>query len=226
MLEVLVVGRTKRVARLEIPWTGSYPFAPMPQQLSPERVGTAAAIREAALHDFYERGYHGSSTRSIAKGAGIGVATLFHHYPSKDSILAEIVHGSADAMQADLDRELAGVTEPVPRLTTAARTMVVASCERQRESFVAQSEFRSLASDAFKINREKRRGIQQTFLDIVAGGIASQDFACRHPADVARSLVLLNSSVALWYQAGHGMTVDEMAAVHVDMSLDLVRSTR
>ena len=198
----------------------------MPQQLSPERVGTAAAILEAALQDFYERGYHGSSTRSIAKGAGIGVATLFHHFPSKDAILAEIVNGAADAMQADLDRELAGAAEPLPRLTTAARTMVVASCERQRESFVSQSEFRSLTADAFKLNRGKRRGIQQTFLDIVAAGVASGDFSCQYPVDVARSLVLLNSSVALWYEAGHGMTVEEMAAAHVDMSLDLVRAAR
>jgi AcrR family transcriptional regulator len=199
---------------------------PMAQQLSVQRVGTPAAIREAALQDFYERGYHGSSTRSIAKGAGIGVATLFHHYPSKAAILAEIVNGAADEMQTDLDRELAGVTEPTPRLTVASRTMVIASCERQRESFVAQSEFRSLTADAFKLNREKRRRIQQTFLEIVADGLASGTFACLHPADVARSLVLLNSSVALWYEAGHGMTAEEMAAVHVDMSLNLVRAAR
>jgi hypothetical protein len=104
--------------------------------------------------------------------------------------------------------------------------MVLASCERQRESFVAQSEFRSLTSEALRLNREKRRGIQQTFLEIVAAGVASGDFGCGHSTDVARSLVLLNSSVALWYEAGQGMTAAEMAAVHVDMSLDLVRAAR
>lgn len=183
---------------------------------------TAAAVEESALQVFYERGYHGASIRAIAKGAGIGVATLFHYYPTKAAILEHIVNGAADAMQADLDRALDGVEDPTERLIAATRTLVIASVIRQRESFVAQSEFRSLGPDDFAVNREKRRRIQSSFGRIVDDGIAAGQFSSTHPKDVARSVVVLGTSVALWYSAGQGLTTDEVAAVHVEMALSLV----
>ena len=171
---------------------------------------------------FYEKGYHGASIREIAKGAGIGVATLFHHFPNKASILEQIINGAADAMRSDLDGALEGLIDPKARLTAAVRVLVIASCHRQRESFVAQSEFRSLTPEAFKTNREKRRGIQLIFTNAVDDGIASGQFVSDHPKDVARSLVLLGSAVAHWYEDGHGLTPDEIADIHVDMALSLV----
>jgi len=41
-------------------------------------------------------------------------------------------------MQAEIDRALDGLDDPVERLAAA-------TCVRQREAFVAQSEFRSLS---------------------------------------------------------------------------------
>jgi AcrR family transcriptional regulator len=189
------------------------------------RPTTAEAILESALQVFYEKGYHGASIRAIARGAGVGLATLFHHYPNKSVILERIVNGAADAMRSDLDRTLDGLTDPTERVAVAVRTMVIASCERQRESFVAQSEFRSLTEADFKKNREKRRAIQRVFSDAVNEGVSAGQFSARHPNDVARSLVLLGSAVALWYKAGQGLTTEEVADVHVEMALDLVVAT-
>lgn len=183
---------------------------------------TAAAVGEAALQVFYERGYHGASIRAIAKRAGIGVATLFHYHPSKAAILEHIVNGAADAMQRDLDRALAGVEDPTERLVAATRTLVIASIVRQRESFVAQSEFRSLGREDYERNREKRRRIQGTFGAIVEAGIAAGRFSSEHPKDVARSVVVLGTSVALWYSEGQGSSAEQVADAHVEMALRLV----
>ncbi len=187
-----------------------------------DRTTTAGAIEEAALQTFYEMGYHGASIRAIAKGAGVGVATLFHHYPTKAAILEQIVNGAADAMQDDLERGMEGIDDPTERLTAAVRTMVTASCIRQRESFVAQSEFRSLSPEAFTLNRQKRRQIQSLFYDTVEAGIAAGDFAAQHPTDLARSLVLLSSAVAFWYEADQAQLIPDVAERHVEMALNLV----
>lgn len=183
---------------------------------------TAGTIEESALQVFYEKGYHGASIRAIAKKAGVGVATLFHYYPNKPAILEHIINGAADAMQHDIDLAVEGVSDPTDRLVAAVRTMVTASCVRQRESFVAQSEFRSLTPTDFKVNREKRRRIQALFLAMVDDGIAAGDFTSNHPADLARSLVLLSSAVAFWYEAGQAMGIPEVAETHVEMALSLV----
>jgi AcrR family transcriptional regulator len=183
-------------------------------------------FEEAALQTFYERGYQGASIRAIASRTGNAVATLFHYFPSKQSILEQIVNGAANQMQAEIDQALAGIEDPVERLAAAIRTMVIASCVRQREVFVAQSEFRSLSPEAFRVNREKRRRIQSTFADLVEAGIAAGEFDGEQPNGVARSLVLLSSTVANWYEPGHGLTVEEIADSHVEMAMRLVGCRR
>ena len=41
----------------------------------------------AALDTFAEHGYHGTSVREIASRANLSVPGLYHHYPSKQSLL-------------------------------------------------------------------------------------------------------------------------------------------
>ena len=120
------------------------------------------------------------------------------------------------------DSSVADVDDPTERLVLAVRTMVIASCIRQRESFVAQSEFRSLSPEAFRLNREKRRRIQTLFFDTVEAGIAAGEFAASHPTDLARSLVLLSSAVAFWYEADQAVSIPDVAERHVEMALNLV----
>jgi AcrR family transcriptional regulator len=187
-----------------------------------DRPDRADLIEQAALQVFYEKGYHGASIREIAKGAGIGVATLFHHFPSKAAILEHILDVAAEEMQSDLDRALAGLSDPTERLIAAVRTLALAHCERQRQSFVAQSEYRSLSPAAQKTTRRKRREIQRTVDDAVADGIAAGQFSSDHPKDVARAIVSLGTAVATWYHRGKGYTPEEVADIEVEMALSLL----
>lgn len=183
-------------------------------------------FEEAALQIFYERGYQGASIRAIVGRTGNAIATMFHYFPSKQSILEQIVNGAANRVQAEIDSALEGVEDPTERLAAATRAMVIVSCVRQREGFVAQSEFRSLSPPAFKVNREKRRRIQSTFADIIEAGIEAGQFSEEQPNGVARSLVLLFTAVANWYEAGHGLTPEQIADSHVEMAMRLVGCRR
>jgi AcrR family transcriptional regulator len=184
--------------------------------------GTADTIEWAALEVFYEKGYHGASIRAIGAAANIGVATLFHHYPTKAAILDRILHRAVDHMQADLDDAIDGLTDPVERLAMAVRALVIAHCERQSQSFVAQSELRSVPDDAEAEIRRKRRRVQAVFDDSVEDGLAAGVFACEHPREVARAIVSMGTQVASWYHAGHGLTPAEVADIYVEMALRLV----
>lgn len=55
----------------------------------PER--TQARILTAALQLFSQQGYAGTTTRAIAREAGISEVTLFRHFPSKDQLLKEVI---------------------------------------------------------------------------------------------------------------------------------------
>lgn len=52
---------------------------------------------DAALTRFAADGYHATTTAAICREAGIGSGTLFHHFPTKASILVAIVeHGTRE----------------------------------------------------------------------------------------------------------------------------------
>ncbi|MBS1675894.1 MAG: TetR family transcriptional regulator [Actinobacteria bacterium] len=181
---------------------------------------TADVIERTALSMFYEKGYHGTSIREIAGGAGISVPGLFHHYESKARIVERILHRAVDEMQRDIDEALAEVgPAPRERLTAGFRALVLAHCERQMDSFVAQSELRSLEPAAEGEIRKKRRDVQHVFDAAVEEGAQSNEFHCDHPHEAARAIVALGTSVATWYRHGNGYTPDEVADIYVDMAL-------
>jgi AcrR family transcriptional regulator len=73
---------------------------------------TNAAILAAARSLFLEHGVEGTSTRDIAKAAGVGVGTVFNYFESKEHLALAIAsaafeQGRAAALER-LDRDAAG----------------------------------------------------------------------------------------------------------------------
>ena len=57
-------------------------------------------VIDAALTRFAADGYHATTTAAICREAGIGSGTLFHHFPSKASILVAILeHGTRETRE-------------------------------------------------------------------------------------------------------------------------------
>lgn len=52
-----------------------------------QKEATGRMIREAAYALFEEKGYHQTTMRALASRAGVGLGTIFKHYPDKPSLL-------------------------------------------------------------------------------------------------------------------------------------------
>ncbi|QBJ98327.1 TetR/AcrR family transcriptional regulator [Rhodococcus sp. ABRD24] len=80
-----------------------------PRLSTRKRPGATARdeILDAAAELFTTRGFTGTSTRTIADAVGIRQASMYHHFATKDDILAALLIGtvSAPAACADLLRE-------------------------------------------------------------------------------------------------------------------------
>jgi AcrR family transcriptional regulator len=57
-------------------------------------------IRSAARKLFARRGLEGTSTRQIAKAAGIAVGTLFNYFPSKEALVFAYYEDNQEAYEA------------------------------------------------------------------------------------------------------------------------------
>lgn len=64
---------------------------------SSNKPDTQKVILEASIRLFADLGFSGVTTRMVAREVGIGIATLYHHFPDKESLyLAAIKHAYSD----------------------------------------------------------------------------------------------------------------------------------
>lgn len=67
---------------------------------------TRTKILQAALRLFAKRGYDGTTTKDLAKSAGVAEGTLFRHFASKKAILIEVATAGWVDILTDLLTEL------------------------------------------------------------------------------------------------------------------------
>src|SRR5262245_4731538 len=90
---------------------------------SARRPGKAAIMR-AAVEVIAEDGFEGASTRDMAARAGVSVAALYHHFPSKLGLLREFLDEAYDVTLARIERRLEAVEGPVARLEEVVGTLI------------------------------------------------------------------------------------------------------
>ena len=112
---------------------------------------TRSEILDAALDLFALSGYFGTSMRQIARAVGVRESALYHHFPSKDAILEDLLGelGPAKAQQ------LAAVDVPTMVKQLGAEGMLRVLIERLVEEWASPREqkfFRILMSEGPRLN--------------------------------------------------------------------------
>jgi AcrR family transcriptional regulator len=191
----------------------------------PQPVNSATNIRDVALAAFYELGYHGTSVREVAKRAGMSVAGMYHHFPSKQQLLVELVGGFMDDLLVDLEKALSAASDdPVERLRAAVRAHVLFHTRRQAEGFVGNAEVRSLEPEARAMIVEKRNAEQQVFDRIIRDGIRAGVFRVQHEKLTGRGIVTMCTAVLSWFVPGAGLSANQVADSYADLCLAMVRA--
>ena len=72
----------------------------------PQEEDTRTKILQAALKLFARRGYDGTTTKDLAKSAGVAEGTLFRHFNNKKAILIEVATAGWVDILTDLLTEL------------------------------------------------------------------------------------------------------------------------
>ena len=67
---------------------------------------TCLAIMRAAVAVMGEVGYEAASVRDMAARAGVSVAALYYHFPSKLDLLREFLHEAHDVVLGRVAREI------------------------------------------------------------------------------------------------------------------------
>lgn len=164
---------------------------------------TRDLVRAAACEVFYEFGYHGASVREIASRRGVTVAALYHHYPSKADLLAEVVVRFMEGVVEHVGEAVAGAEgTAVERLAAAVRANVLFLTGRQTEGFVANAEIRYLTDENHERAIEAQRALQHCYEKILQEGTESGEFEVPNIRITARVIMSMCTAILSWYKKG------------------------
>lgn len=83
-------------------------------KLSDDAIGKRKeTIEDAARELFIKQGFHATSMRDIAKGAGVSLGNLYNYYETKDAIFESIINRYLKVIDQKLKEIFAGIDEPL-----------------------------------------------------------------------------------------------------------------
>ncbi|GIF23216.1 AcrR family transcriptional regulator [Actinoplanes tereljensis] len=178
-------------------------------------------ILDAALQAFFEHGYHGTTTRDLARRAGLSVPGVYHYYPSKQDILFDLMNVVIDEL-LDRSRQALATASADPRsqFDVLVESLLRFHMHRRIGATVSTAELRSLEPG----NRERyvaKRDEQQRMLDsVVLDGVREGVFSTPYPKDASRAIASMCVGVASWYRPDGSLPVDAL----LDRYLTIARS--
>jgi AcrR family transcriptional regulator len=163
-----------------------------------ERPGKVAILR-AAVEVMGEDGYEGASVRDMAARAGVSVAAVYHHFPSKLDLLREFIDEAYDIVLARVDRRVADAGPGAPaRLDAVVATLIASHLHDQFAQLAANVAWREhtrLDAEGRRAVGEQRRRLLDLVTAIVADGVASGEFAADEPREAARAIITLATTL-------------------------------
>lgn len=181
------------------------------------------AVLKSALEAFFAHGFHDTSMRKIADGAGTAISHAYYYFPSKVDILRTLMIGVTTELIQLLEaaRDAAG-DDPVERLAAMVRSHVRLHTERQAESFVANTELRSLSGEERQEAVALRDHVATLFKDTVDDGLRQGCFHTDSRDEAVRAIITMCTAVAGWYRSDGPRTPEAIAESYAVLALRML----
>jgi AcrR family transcriptional regulator len=170
-----------------------------------------------------EHGYHGTSVRDIAERAGVSPAALYHHFGSKQEVLATIMERGIEALLRRTEVALASAGEaPADRLRTLVEVQILFHLQDQRGTLLGTSELRALDEPVRSRHIAKRHRQQRLFDGVVTHGVELGAFTTPIPLQASRAIVVMCTGVASWFRPQGPLSRAEVVREYQRLALDMV----
>jgi AcrR family transcriptional regulator len=186
------------------------------------RPDAARRLMLAGLRAFAERGFHATTTRHIATGAGMSPAALYVYFPSKVGLLYAISRSGHEHTLAMVTNAIAKGTDPVTSMRHLVAEFVAWHAEWHTMARVVQYELHALPEREFAVVADLRRQIEHLFRDLIAAGSAAGVFHVPDVRTAARAILSLGIDVARWYGESARTTPAELGDQYTGLVLKML----
>lgn len=193
-----------------------------------DRPGAEAEQRllDAARDAFAAKGYHGTTTREIAAGAGMSPAAMYIHFSSKQDILLRLsIAGHASALAA----LVAGAdTEgtATKRLRSAVYSFAYWHGEHHTTGRIVQYERNALTEENLTQVVNLRREIVRVMRGIVSEGVRSGEFAVDNVDTTTLAVLSLCIDTVRWFPSRELHTPEAVGTAFASLAERMVKSSR
>lgn len=179
-------------------------------------------ILSAALEEFVEHGYDGTSVRTIAARVGVTVPAIYYHHENKQALLVDLLDRAMDIARARVFAAADGAgDEPRDRLGAVVQALVLFMVEHSGLA-VLHTDQRSLTPANRDRYHARRKELEDLLQDCVQRGVDSGDFRCSWVAESTRAILSMCHGVAGWYKPAGRHTARTIARRHVELALAMV----
>ena len=183
---------------------------------------TAGRLLNAAAAAFADKGFHATTTRDIAAGAGLSPAGVYVHFSSKEDVLFQLSRtGHEEALE--LIRH-AVASSPLPHEQLAALVSDFSAWHAQNYAIarVVQHEFPHLSPEHRLEVLLMRKQIDAAVRGVLRAGVASGEFTVDNLGDTSLALLSIVVDVARWYAPSVKRSPAQIGATNAALALRLV----
>ena len=176
----------------------------------------------AAVESFAAKGFHGTTTRDIASGAGMSPAALYVHHRSKEELLYQISRAGHDRTLALVREAVASSSDPRDQVLAVVDAFVVHHAQDHTGARIVNYELAALSPEHLEEIAGLRREIEQEMRDVVERGVAAGVFSTGNPHMTALALLSLGIDVARWYRDEGEWSPQQIADHYCELALRIV----
>ncbi|MFV1963565.1 MAG: TetR family transcriptional regulator, partial [Acidimicrobiia bacterium] len=143
---------------------------------------------------------------------GISKSSLYHHFPSKQALLSEIIELTVDRV-TPIVRSVADSDLPIDERLRSAIALHTVEAIRDRDAIACFiEEGRYLSPDFMAKHITNRDRYELIFRDMFEEGIRSADFVDQDVGIAVKAILGMCNSVVRWYQPSGKYSPEEIAA--------------
>jgi len=180
------------------------------------------AILRVAEELFSRKGISNTTVRDIGDAAGILSGSLYHHFTSKEAMVAEVLTEYLDAILRDYAQVEAAHLDPIERLRGLVRASFGAIDRDPWACSIYQNEHKYLASmpSLEEVHRRSDR-VQKYWLGAIEAGVSEGSLRADIPARIFYSM--LRDSVwftVRWYHPGGRYSLDRLTDMFMEVFMN------
>jgi AcrR family transcriptional regulator len=188
------------------------------ETMRPDGRSMRECILDAAVQLFAEYGYHAAPLRDIARIAGIQAASIYHHYPSKQALLVEIMQTHMQRLNSSTEhiiREYAA--DPLQQLHEVIANHIRLHTTYKAEFFIIDTEIRSLEGENRPAILVLRHTYEELLQAILHGGMERGIFRQCDVKVTSYAIIAMCTQVAAWFHPEGRLSVQQVISIYRQM---------